>query len=364
MKICFVGPANSAHIIKWCTWFAERNHDIHVISFSKGEIGDVTVHYVDANVAVGQCDLKKINYLFKAGEIEKIIKEVSPDVISVHYASSYGAVMALTNIKNYVLSVWGSDVYDFPQKSILHRLLIKYSLYRAGCLFSTSKAMAIECAKYTNKVFFITPFGVDMELFKPNANKYKREEFVLGTVKTLDDKYGISYLLKAVAILHKEHPEVRWKLRIAGRGPKEAKYKKLATDLGIQEMITWLGFISQEQAAREWANMDVAVVYSTLDSESFGVSAVEANSCGVPVIVADVPGLMEATKPGETSVVVKRKKPELLAYAIYELYKDDEHRKKMEVKARLFVKEYYEMNACFSKIETIFRHIVDADTKI
>ncbi|MDO5332222.1 MAG: glycosyltransferase, partial [Bacillota bacterium] len=357
MKICFVGPASNYHMIKWCAWFVERKHDVHVVSFIQGVIDNVEVHYVDTSVNAGQSDIKKLNYLFKAKEIEKIIKDISPDVISVHYASSYGAVMALTNIKKYVLSVWGSDIYDFPQKSIFHRILIRYSLYRAKCLLSTSKAMAAEASKYTNKRFFVTPFGVDMDLFRPDVNKGKREEFVLGTVKTLEDKYGIDYLLKAVAILHKEHPEVKWILRIAGKGSKEVEYKKLAVELGIQDIVTWLGYISQTDAAKEWANMDLAVVYSTL--ESFGVSAVEANSCGVPVIIADIPGLMEATKPGETSIVVQRKQEGLLADAIYKIYEDDELRNKMSDKSRMFVRDNYEIDDCFLRIENLLAKQAD-----
>ena len=99
-------------------------------------------------------------------------------------------------------------------------------------------------------------------------------------------------MIKAVAIIKKTRPEIPIKLRIAGKGEKEEEYKQLAVKLGIADVTTWLGFISQEEAAREWANMDVAVIASTLESESFGGSAVEAEACGTAVIISDIPGLM------------------------------------------------------------------------
>ena len=50
--------------------------------------------------------------------------------------------------------------------------------------------------------------------------------------------------------------------------------------------------------------MDCAII--PYESESFGVSAVEAQACSCPVIISDIPGLMEATNPGVTSLVVLR----------------------------------------------------------
>ena len=352
MRICFVGPANSAHIVKWCTWFTNHGHEVHVISFSQGDIPNTTVHVINAGVTARSSDLAKIKYLFSGKQINRIIDHIQPDIVNAHYATSYGTALALSGVNNYVLSVWGSDVYDFPQKSFLHKALLKYSLKKASYLFSTSKAMADEASKYTNKRFEITPFGVDLVLFNPNkrARKEKDGSFVVGTVKGLSDKYGISYLLHAVAEI-KNQGNIPIKLRIAGKGPQEKEYRHLANELGISDVTNWLGFISQEQAAQEWANMDVAIVPSIL--ESFGVSAVEAQACGTPVIISDIPGLMEATKPGETSVVVKRKDSHAIAMAINELYRD---KKKLAVMGKLavgFVKEKYELNKCFRKIERL-----------
>ena len=82
-------------------------------------------------------------------------------------------------------------------------------------------------------------------------------------------------------------------LRIAGKGPQENEYKALAKELGIENITNWLGFIPQEQAALAWACMDCGILPSESESESFGVSAVEAQACCTPVIISDIPGLME-----------------------------------------------------------------------
>ncbi len=359
MKICIIAPADNYHTVKWCKWFSERKHEVHVVSFSNNTIPNVQVHFIDSGVDVEGKDRQKLKYLFQAKKLRKTIVEIKPDIISVHYASSYGTVMALSGLKGYVLSVWGSDVYDFPRKSIIHKLMLKYSLKKASYIFSTSKAMADETNRYTSKNIVITPFGVDMELFNPgkrNRMTSTRELFV-GTIKSLRPKYGIDYLLKAVKIANTQELGAKIKVRIAGSGPDEKEYKKLAQRLGID--VEWLGFISQERAAEEWANMDIAIIPSTLESESFGVSAVEAEACGVPVIISDIPGLMEATDPGTTSIVVKRCDEYGLANAINELRNDPEKRRIMGLKGREYANSNFEMNNCFLKIEETFLSICD-----
>lgn len=219
MKICFIAPANNYHTQKWCHWFRNRGHQVDVISFTEGEIEGCTVHYINSGAGVRGSDAQKLKYLFQARKVHEIVNEIKPDVINAHYATSYGTVAALAGLPPYYLSVWGSDVYDFPKKSILHRMMLQFSLNRAAYLLSTSKAMAKEASQYTRKPFTITPFGVDCELFSPDKTPGKRydavntkngRDYVIGTVKSLSDKYGIATLLRATALLKSSTRKCRY----------------------------------------------------------------------------------------------------------------------------------------------------------
>lgn len=364
MKICFLAPANNYHTKKWSKWFSNHGHEVHVISFIDDSIDNVKVHYIDTGVSTDSSDSKKIKYLLKARQVKKIVDTICPDVVNAHYATSYGTVAALSGLKNYVLSVWGSDVYDFPKKSLFHKWMLKYSLYRAKYIFSTSRAMADETHKYTNKKIEITPFGVDMDLFNPNKRirSYDLQQdgkFIVGTVKALTPKYGIDYLLKAVYIIKREHPEIPIYVRIAGKGEKELEYKELAEQLEIADIVTWLGFIPQEEAACEWANMDVAVIPSL--QESFGVSAVEAQACQIPVIISNVPGLKEATRPQISSVVLEKIDAREIADAILQLYENRQLCIAYGIAGRKFVDREFEINNCFKKIEKIYENIITSE---
>ena len=359
MKICYLSRADNYHTYKWCSQMSKRGHEVHVISFIKGDIDCATVHYVDCGIASGrEAERKKLKYLTRGKAIRRIIDTIRPDIVHAHYISSYGLAAVLAGIPNCVISVWGSDIYEFPQKSTVHKALIQFVLRRAGQIWSTSHAMAEETHKYTKRDIEITPFGVDMRMFCPERRTRKPNDgkFVIGTVKALKPKYGIAAILQAGHILKEKHPDIPLSIRIAGKGEQEEELRKLAHSLGMDAYVDWLGFISQEEAAAEWANMDCALILS--ESESFGVSAVEAQACAVPVIITDIPGLKEATLPGKSSMVVARKSPEIVAEKVVQLYDHPELREKMGQQGYAFVRKEYDIEHCFDKIDCLYKKIV------
>lgn len=356
--ICYLANADNYHTYKWASQFSLRGYGVHVLSLEEcrseaiRELKNVTVHYLQNPSARQGSELQKLGYLSTVGVARRLIEELDPDVVHAHYASSYGLVASLACRRPYYLSVWGSDVYDFPRKSLLHRAVVRRSLAKPAWLMSTSRAMAEECAKYTGRDFEITPFGVDMELFSPRKRE-PHEGLVVGTVKALERKYGIDTLLRGCALLHDRRPDLGVRVRIAGKGTMEAELKALATRLGMDGYLDWLGFIPQEEAAREWAGLDIAIVES--ESESFGVSAVEAQASGTPLIISDIPGLMEACDGGHTAVVTPRRDPAALADALEALADDPARRARMGAEGRAYVERAYEVGACFDRVEEIYR---------
>ena len=83
MKICFIAPANNYHTKKWCNWFLNRGHEIHVISFIDEMIPDVFVHYIDAKVQIDGTDFAKVRYLCYAHKIKKFVSEINHDIVHV-----------------------------------------------------------------------------------------------------------------------------------------------------------------------------------------------------------------------------------------------------------------------------------------
>lgn len=358
MKICYLADINSAHTHKWLNYFVSKGYDIHVISLGQGEYKGVKVYSLDVqdNIMKKTSDKSKLEYLKKINRVRALIKEIKPDILHAHYASSYGLLGAIANYHPYVISVWGSDVYDFPIKSPIHKFIIKYNLKKADYILSTSNVMKMETQKYTNKAIEVTPFGVDINKFIPN--KTEKEEIVIGTIKTLEEKYGIQFLVKAFKQVKEKNKDLVLKLRIGGKGSQEEYLKELSRELGIEDDVNFLGFVKPNDVIKEFQNFDLAVFPSTLDSESFGVAAVEAEACGTPVVVTDVGGLMESTNPNVTSLVAKKNSVEDLAGKIEILVRDAELRKTMGLAARKFVEENYSLEDNFKYVDDIYKSMI------
>lgn len=356
MKICYLSDATSAHTKKWCEFFVNKGYEITVISLGDGVIDKCKVYSFGVEDLVSRSDFNKLfTYTTKIRKIRRIIEEEKPDIIHAHYATSYGVLASMLNIHPYILSFWGSDVYDFPTRSFIHRTMLKHNIRSADYIMSTSEDMKREILKYTNKDILVTYFGVDTDLFKPK--KVTRQDgFTVGTVKSFYEKYCIDYLIEGYKIFLDNTGDKESKLLLGGKGKQEDKLRNMVKEYGLEDRVEFLGFLDQEGVSEAFNKMDVAVFPSA--AESFGVAAVEAQSCGVATIVSNVGGLPEATKPGKSSIVIEPKNALQIAEAIEKLYYDKDLREKMGEYGRKYVLEKFNVNDNFNYVDEVYKKII------
>lgn len=355
MRILLLGPANSIHIERWFKALRTRGHKVTLATQHPPPGGtypaDADIHLLAFRGPSG--------YALNALQLRSIARSVSPDIMNVHYASGYGLTSALTRFSPTVLSVWGSDVFDFPYESWLKGKLIRLNLRRADALASTSEIMARQVIKLVGPLrvpLFVTPFGVDTEIFRPIVGRRASEHITIGTVKALAHKYGIDTMMRAFALV-RERGEVRrlglsqkMRLLIVGTGEQGEELKSLAYRLGIDTVTRFVGAVSHAEVPLLLNELDIYVAASRLDSESFGVAVVEASSCGVPVIVSDVGGLPEVVENGRTGFVVGRDDPSMLAERIDCLIRDAGLRAALGVRGREFVMKKYDWQKCVDRM--------------
>lgn len=350
MRILLISNVISIHSIRWAKAISEI-HEVLLFGFlappsdvirELDGLNFLTMGINDSNPHRNY-SFNKIKYLGAIPKIKKIIKEFKPDVLHAHYATSYGLMGALSGFHPFILSVWGSDVYDFPNRSIFHKMLVKYNLRKADIILSTSHIMADQTRKFTDKNVLVTPFGIDLNKFYKNRkeNRSKKCEIVIGTVKTLHKKYGIAYLIKAFKIVIDRNPDIYFKLLIVGDGPDENDLKKLTRDLKIDNLTTFTGKIKQDEVPEYFNKLDIYVAVSILDSESFGVAVIEAGACELPVVVSSVGGLKEVVLDGKTGYIVPPKDPEKTANAIEILVNNKEIREEFGRNARKRISDLY-----------------------
>lgn len=356
MKLLLLAPANSIHTKRWIDYYNVKGYEYKLITFSNHFDNDLK-----SNVNVYRLPKLlpgKISYLLNVFKVKKIIRQFSPDIVHAHYTSSYGLLAALISYHPFFLSVWGSDVYVFPKKSFIHKLLVKYVLSKADVICSTSYDMARELKLYTHKEAKITPFGIDLDVFRPKkvANQTKiNSNITIGITKNLYRCYGVYELISAIGLLINEFPNV--KLKIFGKGPDRKRCEALVKELGLRNIVEFLGFRPNQEMPDHLANIDICVFPSY--SESFGVSALEAEACGIPVIVSNVGGLPEVVRHKETGIIVKGNSPAVLAEAIKTLLVDDKLRKKYGENARKFVSEHYNWHKNRELMSVFYEEEVD-----
>lgn len=357
MKICYLADINSAHTKKWCNYFLTAGNEVHVISLHNGTLEGIKVHSleIDTSLAKVEKSHRKLEYLNKIKQVRNIINDIRPDIVHAHYASSYGLLGALSNYHPYIISIWGSDILLFPKEGLIQKIIIKYNLKKADRIFSTSKYMIEEANKYTNKKVDITPFGIDLNIFN-NKNIRKNDEIVIGIVKSLEKIYGIDYLIKAFSILLNKYPQYNIKLKILGEGTQREYLGKLVEDLLISEQVDFLQPTDLIGVSKFYNEIHIGVFPSL--SESFGVAVVEAQACGVPVIVSDIKAFYESTIPGKTSLICKVKDIDTIVQAIEKLVLNKNFYKQMSKNAEKFAKEKFDINKIFEKIELIYEDVI------
>lgn len=356
MRICYLADANSIHTKKWCNYFKSKGYEIHVISLNSGVIPGVKVHSLnmDLKSTKGNNYLSKIKYITCIGKVKKIVNEINPKILHAHYASSYGFLGGEVNFHPYIISVWGSDIYEFPKKNILFKKFIERNLGKADIVLSTSRVMAEEAKKYTDKKIEITPFGVDIKLFKPDSSKEITEgNLIVGTVKALEKQYGIEDLIKAFSSLSEKYKNIY--LEVGGVGSQQKELEELTKELGIEKRVKFLGFLSEAEVVKAFNRFTIAVFPSMF--ESFGVAAVEAQACGIPIITSDAEGLMEAACPGRSSMIFEKGNVEQLTEALKKLITNEKLRKDMGSFGRIYVEENFDIEDNFGNIDRLYRRI-------
>lgn len=357
MRILFLGDASSVHIQKWAAYFSSNGYEIGIISLHNAVVPNVTVYSIDNSNSYNINDVSKLKYIFKISRIREIINKFKPDILHAHYASSYGLLGALSEFHPYIISVWGSDIFEFPRKSYLHKKLIEFNLKAADYICSTSDIMAKETQKYYNKEVLVTPFGVECDMFKPMPEYRSNDKIIVGTVKSLEKIYGVEYLIKAFSILTEKYPKAPIELHIAGKGSEENHLKELSHSLNMAHRIKFLGFVPHEEVFKVLNSFSVAVFASNF--ESFGVATIESSACGIPVVVSKVGGLLEIAVNGVTGFVVPPRDPEAIAEAIEKIIFNKQLMEKMSENGRRYVLEKYEWTETSKIMENLYIKIHD-----
>ena len=308
---------------------AEEKHQMHnYIDLFTSNL----INYIDEQNL--QYDLIYSNY-WMSGIVGKLISEKLkiPHIITFHTMGlTKRSVNYLENesdfrIENELDLIKKSDAIVVPTHQEKENLILNY--------------------KSDNNIYIVSP-GVDLEKFKSKNKFESREKLglsqttkILLSVGRLEPIKGYDVLINALSFLNiSDDFDVRL-LIIGGDSKSQNELERLNSlklKHGLSNQVNFLGAIDHDELPIYLSAADVFVMPSAY--ETFGIAALEASACNLPVIAPQVGGLKSVVKHGQTGFLSVNKSPESLMHYLEILLKNKPLRELFGVNSRLHAMNY------------------------
>ncbi|WP_406827881.1 glycosyltransferase family 4 protein [Microbulbifer sp. ARAS458-1] len=199
--------------------------------------------------------------------------------------------------------------------------------------------------------------GIDTNIFAPQAGVVQNPMRIMTTASADQPLKGLRFLLQAMALLRVRHPELE--LLVVGKLKEGGATEQLLQELKLQDCVTFVSGISNEEMVRHYASSGMVVCPSLY--EGFGLPAGEAMACGIPVISSDGGALPEVV--GDAGIVVPAGDSGALARAIEQLLQDPALRMSLGEAGRRRIEEQFSWQVAATHLVRYYREILAAGNK-
>ena len=228
------------------------------------------------------------------------------------------------------------NIYLMPHGSLemygKHKSFFRKTLFKSLLSFSTnldeihfitaSQSEADQIAiQYPKNLVTVVGIGINQNL---KAIREPRKEISntlrLLTISRIDDVKRVDLLIHAVSEIRKSGMTVALTVIGSGNAKLVSKLKTLASDLNLEDCISFLGFIGNDTKYDFIDEADIFVLAS--DNENFGISVAESISRGIPVVISENVGIASFVTKHGAGIVTETNKPAELCNAIVQIVKD------------------------------------------
>jgi L-malate glycosyltransferase len=322
---------------------ARRGHSVHFVSYRL----PFRLDEFQENVRYHEIDLTTYSLfeypphdLALAAKMAEVARENKLDLFHVHYAIPHAITGILAqqmlgaSPPKLVTTLHGTDITLVGQDRTFFEIT-KFGIERSDGVTAVSeflKKMTADEFQITKPIQVISNF-VDISAFSRRRGYRDRTTFAPQGEKILlhvSNFRPVKRPLDVVRIFERVLREVPAVLLMVGEGPERASAQALARRLGLADRVRFLG--RQDRIEELTGIADVFLLPSEL--ESFGLSALEAMACGVPVVGSDAGGLPEVVKHTETGFLLPVGDIEGMAARAIEILKDEQHWQALSAAAR------------------------------
>ncbi len=258
---------------------------------------------------------QKYNHLYREAITRYINTKGKPDCVHVHVAlkaglaalwvkKKWGIPFIITEHSTVYLPEADERIENFPA---LYRNWLQQIMRSATIVTVVSDHLGRAIQKHFSFVkYIVVPNVVDTTIFFP-APKQVNDELQLIHVSNMNYQKNTRAILQAMQLLKQNN--VAFKMELFG--PANVVLSELIINLGLQKEVSLKGEVQQPELAKAMQRSDVLVLYSRY--ETFGCVLVEANACGIPVVVSDIEVFHEIIQEGNNGIYVKGNDPVALA---------------------------------------------------
>jgi len=347
---------------------AGRGHDVHFISYSapfrlRGFNERVFYHEVDVSAYP----------LFKyppydlslAAKIMEVADDYTLDIVHAHYAiphaiSAYLAKQMLRGRgPKIITTLHGTDI-TLVGKDASFKAAVKFSIEESDGVTAVSRYLAERTARefaIERDIRVVYNF-VDVERFSPRAPHCIREHFAPKGERILmhaSNFRGVKRLSDTVEILARVRQKMPARLLLVGEGPDRQASHDLAEKLGVHDDVVYLG--TQDSIENLLGCADLFLLPSS--EESFGLAALEAMSCGTPIIATNIGGLPEVVTHGQDGFLYPVGDVESMAAAAIDLLDDQEKLAAMRQAARRKAEDHFRQQQIVPQYEEYYQEVME-----
>ena len=181
----------------------------------------------------------------------------------------------------------------------------------------------------------VVNYAVDHRIHRPTGVAQSPTPLI-GYFGRLKKYKSIDHLLLALPAVLERVPVLR--LMIVGEGDDRARLEELARRSGVNHAVEFTGFVTEERKVELLQSIWFKV--TTSSKEGWGLTVLEANACGIPVIASNVAGLRDAVKDGETGLLYPYGDVGTLSRMIMRLIEDREMRERLAAGARVWAASF------------------------
>lgn len=341
---------------------AARGHEAHLISYDRpGRLRRGIPGLRFHQVAVSAYPLFRYPPydLALATRMLEVREEAHIDLFHVHYAiphavSAFLARSMCGGCLKFVTTLHGTDITVVGSDRAYLRPT-RFAIEQSDAVTAVSRYLADE----THLVFGVkqpvevVPNFVDTERFRPGPgprwHQRPDHERVLVHASNFRPVKRIADVVRAFAAIQREVPA---KLVLIGDGPDREHAMAVAADLGCQHKVEYLGMLDNLHEVLPQADLFL----SASETESFGLSMLEAMSCGVPCVSTDVGGVAEVL--GETGRLTPFGDPEAMARAALPLLENPSMHTELSQLARRRAVEHFATDKVVAEYLRIYERVL------